>query len=275
MKVRWRARAFTVVALGMMGSLGALAWVRLRIAAQNEQQRREDELSQRRVEWSRKYSPELYREAVSDEEAKVLKGLYAEIARAYTNSQLDVMIESIGVLSNRVQNIPDNQFFEMERLVYKPFVGGFCDTRSFEPFHDAKTFERYAAVNCEMAKFIGRISFQRKDYWDAHLLKVESQTYAKLRKYAEDFDKEGRSDLAEIANRYLRGWIDFIESDEGISKGLAHYQYEQGMALNVREGRQVITPKHATGLARYMAEPLQKKGYTPKWLDVEFPLPSK
>ena len=248
-----------------------LVWVCLRISSQKERQGREDDLRQRRVEWSRKYSSELHREAVSDEEAKALKGLYAEIARAYTTGQPDVMLECIGALSNRVQNIPDYLFCEMERLVYAPFVHGFCDMRSLEVFHDTMAFERYAAANFEMAKFISRTCFQRKDYWDSHLLIVECGTFAKLRKYAEFFDRERRSELAEVANRYLGLWIDFIESDEGISRTLARNQYEQHMALNDREGRQVITHKHATRLARAMAEPLQKKGYAPKWVDAEFP----
>lgn len=262
-------KVFLVCSLSCIGFV--LVWVCLRIASQKEQQRREEDLRLRRVEWSRKYSSELHREAVSEEEAKALKGLYAEIARAYTNDQPDVMLECIGALSNRVQNIPDNLFCEMERLVYAPFVHDFCDMRLLETFHDAKAFERYAAANCEMAKFISRTCFQRKDYWDAHLLIVECQTFAKLRKYAEVFDRECHSGLAEAANRYLGLWIDFIESDEGISRTLARNQYEQHMALNVREGRQVITHKHATRLARAMAEPLQKKGYEPKWVDAEFP----
>lgn len=246
-------------------------WVCACISSQKERQREEDELRQRRAEWSRKYSPELYREAVSGEEGKALKDLYAEMACAYTNNQLHIMLDRMVALSNRVQNIPDHQFFEMEHLVYAPFVDGFCDMRSSETFNRPEAFEQYAAVNCEMAKFIGRICFQRKDYWDAHLLKVESRTYAKLRKYSEVFDREGRSEWAEIAKRYLGMWVDFIESDDGISRRLAHYQYEQHMALNDREGRQVITHKHATRLARAMAEPLQKKGYAPKWVDAEFP----
>lgn len=262
-------KVFLLCALSCIGLV--LVWVCLRIALQKEQQREEGELRQRRAEWSRKYSSELHREAVSEGEAKALKGLYAEIACAYTNVQPGVMLDCIGALSNRVRNIPDNLFTEMERLVYVPFVHGFCEMRSLEAFHDAEAFERYAAVNCEMAKFISRMCFQRKDYWDAHLLIVECQTFAKLRKYAEVFDREGRSGLAEVANRYLGSWVDFIESDEGISRVLARNQYEQHMALNVREERQVITHEHATRLARAMAEPLKKKGYTPKWVDAEFP----
>ena len=248
-----------------------LAWVCLRVASQKERLRGEDELRQRRVEWSWNYSPELHREAVSDEEARALNDLYAGIARAYTNDQLDVMLECIGALSNRVQNISDKLFCEIEQVIYVPFVHGFCNARSHETFQDAETFEQYLAVNCEMAKFIGRTCFQRKDYWAAHLLIVECQTYAKLRKYSEAFDRDGRAGLANVAKRYLGAWIDFIESDEGISRVLARKQFEQHMALNIREGRQVVTHKHATRLARAMAEPLKKNGYTPKWLDEEFP----
>ena len=253
----------------------ALCWMRLCVSSQNERQREEEDFGKRRMEWSRKYAPELYREDVGDEEARALKCLYAEIARAYTNNQLNVMLECIGALSNRVQNIQDNLFYGMEHLIYAPFVDGFCNMRSFDFFPTPEAFEQYADINCEMAKFIGRMCFLRKDYWDAHLLKIESETFAKLRKYSEEFMKEGRSDLAHVANRHIDKWKEFIESNEGISRLLARYQYEQHMDLNVREGRQVVTHEHATRLARAMAEPLKKAGYTPKWLDEDFPYPSK
>ena len=154
------------------------------------------------------------------------------------------------------------------------FDDAFLRTGRLLDFGDAEEFERFAWANTEVSVFYGGLYLREKRFEMS--LCVEYLTFLRFRKYREKFHAEGKNDLEQMALRFIDLWIAHIESPEGFTRravrGMIRQQTELVDAHRPGCG---MSKKGAISLGRAMSMGLVRNGYTPKWLDKDFPLPEK
>ena len=150
------------------------------------------------------------------------------------------------------------------------FDDTFLRTERLLNFEDVGEFERFAWANTEMSMYYGRLYIREKSF--EVLTCVEELTFLRFRKYKEKFHAEGKKDLEQAAQRFMDLWIAHIESPEGFTRigvrGMIRQQTELVDAARPGCG---MSKKGAISLGRAMSMGLVRNGYTPTWLDKEFP----
>ena len=191
---------------------------------------------------------------------------YRRAADAYQTRDLIALRTALSLCNN----CP----IEIERILLSPFNRGFLRTDTLQEFSRVGDFECFAWANIEVAMFFGRSCFREKSYEIP--ISIEYLTFLRFRKYKEKFHAEGKKDLEQVAQRFMDLWIAHIESPEGFTRigvrGMIRQQTELVDAARPGCG---MSQKGAISLGRAMSMGLVRCGYTPKWLDAEFPLPSK
>ena len=93
-----------------------------------------------------------------------------------------------------------------------------------------------------------------------------------LQGYRDKFEREGKGEFISTVERLAADWIDQIESEKGFTREYARSQ-KNGLWRLVEKGE--LTEEALMANVRSCVQPLKERcGYTPKWLDVEFPAPS-
>lgn len=154
------------------------------------------------------------------------------------------------------------------------FDNSFLRTERLYDFDRVDDFERFAWVNTEVAMYYGRLYLRGKDF--EILTCIEEFSFLRFKNYKEKFHSEGKKDLEQVAQRFMDLWIAHIESPEGFTRiglrGLVRQRTELDEAVRPGGG---VSQKAVIEFGRGMARGLVSCGYTPKWLDVDFPLPQK
>ena len=159
---------------------------------------------------------------------------------------------------------------EVERILLSPFNRSFLRTDILQDFERVEDFERFSWVNTEVSMFFGMLYARGREF-DV-LTCLEELSFLRFRKYKEKFHIEGKKDLEQMAQRFMDLWIAHIESPEGFTRiglrGLVRQRTELDEALRPGGG---VSKKAVIEFGRGMTRGLIRCGYTPKWLDVDFP----
>ena len=186
---------------------------------------------------------------------------YRRAADAYQNGDLIALRTALYSLPA----FPDNK--TPLRLA---FDDSFLFTERLQDFTDAGVFERFAWANTEVAMYYGRLYLRGRKF--EILTCIEEFSFLRFRKYKEKFHAEGKKDLEQIAQRFMDLWIAHIESPEGFTRiglrGLVRQRTELDEALRPGSG---VSQKAVIEFGRGMTRGLIRCGYTPKWLDKDFP----
>ena len=165
----------------------------------------------------------------------------------------------------------NNSPIVIERILLAPFNRSFLRTDSLKDFSSVDEFARFAWANTEVSMFFGRMYIRGKEFEIA--IGAEYLTFLRFRKYMEKFHAEGKTDLEQMARHFMDLWIAHIESPDGFTRlgvrGMIRQQTELVDAARPGCG---MSRKGAISLGRGMTRGLISCGYTPKWLDVDFPL---
>ena len=147
----------------------------------------------------------------------------------------------------------------------------FLRTEQLQDFSCVDDFERFALVNTEVSMYYGRLHLRGREF--EVLTCIEELAFLRFRKYMEKFHAEGKTDLEQMARHFMDLWIAHIESPDGFTRlgvrGMIRQQTELVDAARPGCG---MSRKGAISLGRGMTRGLISCGYTPKWLDVDFPL---
>ena len=151
------------------------------------------------------------------------------------------------------------------------FDDAFLRAERLLDFEDVGEFERFAWVNTEVSMYYGRLYLRGRNF--EILTCIEELTFLRFRKYKEKFLAEGKKDLEQVAQRFMDLWIAHIESPEGFTRiglrGLIRQRTELDEAVRPGSG---VSHEDVIEFGRGMTMGLVRCGYTPKWLDKEFPL---
>ena len=159
---------------------------------------------------------------------------------------------------------------EIEKILLSPFNSGFLRTNELQEFSRVEDFECFAWANIEVAMFFGRSCFRGKEFEIP--ICIEYLTFLRFRKYKEKFHAEGKKDLEQVAQRFMDLWIAHIESPEGFTRiGVRGMIGQQTELVDAARPGCGMSQKGAISLGRAMSMGLVRNGYTPKWLDKEFP----
>ena len=163
---------------------------------------------------------------------------------------------------------------EVERILLSPFNRSFLRTDILQDFERVEDFVRFSWVNTEVSMFFGMLYARGREF-DV-LTCLEELSFLRFRKYKEKFHTEGKKELEQMAQRFMDLWIAHIESPEGFTRIGLRALVRKGTELSeaMRPGSG-LPQKSVIEFGRGMTMGLVRCGYTPKWLDAEFPLPSK
>lgn len=213
-------------------------------------------------------------------ESNALAQAFKEIAEAYTNGSLSALIERMSAVPTVITNVAQSVFVEVLRPLCTSFGECFSVVRqvrvkgkvvslksNVRDFTDVKEFDDFAKRNIEVTRFLGEIEIKRGAA-SGYLVYLDKQVLKSLNKYREKFRNEGKSDLVARADDFIRQWHEQIESEKGYTRSHVRFQVK----LQMSGGRSRAS---AVAFARHFVAGIVAVGYTPKWLDEEFPLPPK
>ena len=191
-----------------------------------------------------------------------LESAYRKAADAYQARDLIALRTALSFCNN----CP----IETERILLSPFNSSFLRTDSLQEFSRVEDFECFAWANIEVAMFFGRSCFREKSFEIP--ISIEYLTFLRFKKYKEKFLAEGKKDLEQVAQRFMDLWIAHIESPEGFTRiGVRGMLKQQTELVDAARPGCGMSQKGAISLGRVMSMGIVRCGYTPKWLDVDFP----
>ncbi len=223
-------------------------------------------------EFCDKYLP---RDVPSETERASLAEIYGTVVRAYQNGQVHVMRESETLVSNRVVNLDHFVYDSLSKGAIKLLYGNFLlhkNLKKIEDFPTPEALSGYLEVNLALVRFLGiaaadRIGLENPvDWWEGSSLR-------NLVEYKKRAAALGIREYEKVVDGYLSRWIDLIESE----KGLTRIKLRRNMPAMLVRARMVgdASPAQVVKGVRSYALNLINCGYTPKWLDQEFPLPKE
>lgn len=189
---------------------------------------------------------------------------FEHIADAYKRGQIDVMRKYMGECPDCVTNMVQHVYVKLRQSCSKLFYDGFINVEELKEFLQTSEFERYVEVNRMMACFLGNLDLRRGAHSDGMVL-WEAIMLKRLKDYQDKFRREGKADLERSASRFVKEWVDQIESDDGLTHSWMWRQVSF-QCLLVEEKKMTLKQLHDVVIHRGVGT-LKAFGYTPKWLD--------
>ena len=150
------------------------------------------------------------------------------------------------------------------------FDDSFLRAKRLLDFNNVDEFECFAWANTDVAMFYGRL-YERSRKFEM-LTCIEELSFLRFKSYREKFHAEGRKDLEQTAKRFMDLWVAHIESPEGFTRiGIRGMIKQQTELVDAARPGCGMSQEGAISLGRAMSIGLVRCGYTPKWLDEEFP----
>lgn len=259
--VRW------VIALA---GLCAIAVIVMRATARQDRAARP---FRRGDEWQAGFDPPV-KQYVSPtaEEMRTYLQIVGDIVTAYSNGQEKAMYEAVARFPKSVYDLRGDDHHRVELSLALMW----CNERirfrkdGLKEYASAEDFERTMRVSMAMARIYGRFIVDSGLTADNTIVLIECGTLERLQKYKDKFAREGRSDCLQATERLFAEWVEQIESENGFTRVYIRRQDKAGKYF-VERGE--TTAEKMRRCVRGGVYPLQKLcGYTPKWLDEEFPL---
>ena len=207
------------------------------------------------------------------EEMSIYLQVVGDIVSAYSNGQEKAMYDGVARFPKSVYDLRGDDHHRVEL----PLARMWCNEQirfrkdGLKEFASAEDFERAVRVSMALARIYGR--FMVDSELEVHtIVSIECEMLECLQKYKDKFVREGKSDCLQATERLLAEWIAQIESENGFVRAYMRSQ-DQGLRRMRLVERGETTENELRRCVRGGVYPLQKLcGYTPKWLDEEFPL---
>jgi len=205
------------------------------------------------------------------DERRIIENIYREVAFAYTNGEVAVIQNSVSRLTNLVNRLAWYDYNPIVLVAERPFNERFLRNGRVMPFSSVNELSDYLNVNLAMADLLGRCGICRIGHEDTAAY-VELMTFYRLNQYRDHYRKSGPERYAETVENSIARWLEHVESEEGFSRTAAR----RCLVYSFRRMEVVgdITYEQAIVSARWPGLSFVKHGYTPRWLNAEFPLPA-
>lgn len=201
-------------------------------------------------------------------EMREYERIVCEIVSAYSNQQANLILECVKKLPDRFFELRGNDWNQAILPMNRAWFDGWSigePTMTFKTCEDLRT---WLLANLTFAKVYGTMLSKsgNMDMLPAFDVWVLTGLQAHKEKYA----KACKRDYLDVTERFIAAWVEQIESERGFTREYMRWQ-NKSLCRLVKEGE--LTPAKLRQNIRGNVWPLQKRcGYTPKWLDEEFPL---
>lgn len=202
------------------------------------------------------------------EEMQMYRRIIGDIVAAYTNQQASLISEGVQRLPGEFFSLRGKDWDEAIRPINRAWFAGWCFDEQKRIFSTSTQLSNWFQTNLTFAKAYGSI-LVRSGIKDS-LAAFDVWVLAGLQSCRNEFEKDGNSDYVEVTDRFIVEWIEQIESEQGFTREYVRWQNRELACLVVAgEISQAALRNNIRGYVRA----LQKRcGYTPKWLDEEFPM---
>jgi len=204
-------------------------------------------------------------------EMKLLESACKTIVTAYESGHTNGLEKYYGTVKRLELGVTIDNTEEVWNGLYRELHDSFLWTRYLLDFDTETDFAYFLKVNYDLSMYHGERLADRQSF--ELLTKVEELILDTLLRYRDKFKRAGKDDCAKVAEQYLQLLERHIESGDGFTrKGVRNIVWLNTEYVRaVRPGFE-ISKFSSVRLARSYVLGLIKTGYTPKWLDVEYPL---
>lgn len=193
-----------------------------------------------------------------------------EIVKAYSNGQVSVMQEWAGRFPKEAYRLRGDDLVKVIQPVSKLWFRECVRIGRLVFFATPEEFERQMGMRLALSKLYGNFIVDSGETADDVLVTLDITILNQLQGCRTKFEKEGKSEYLPAVERLMEDWIGQIESEKGFTREYARSQ-KNGLRRLVEKGE--LTEDGLIAHARIYPLLLQERcGYTPKWLDEEFPL---
>lgn len=199
-------------------------------------------------------------------EREELVSAYRNLHIAYTNGDVNAMQDCMSRMPSTVSNVLARILSVAEEDFYESVWSTFLIPTNLVEFANVEDVRRYFRVNLLAVRFLGDTDLSRRTY--SGLISMERRVLKKLNCYKEKFHNERRADMEACVDSSLAQWIEHIESERGYTRMYMRGQVTLQYGHVLKDG---WSQERLLDAIRRYADGLIKAGYTPKWLDEEFP----
>lgn len=208
----------------------------------------------------------------SEAERASLAEIYGTAVRAYSNGQVAVIRQCETLISNRVVNLDHFVYASLSEGAVQLLYGNFLLSKNLKKIEDFPTHEAlsdYLDVNLALVRFLGMAAAERLER-ENYVNGWEGLALRNIKEYKKRANFLGMHEHERIVDGFLAKWISLIESEKGLTR-MKIRRYMPAMHVRARMVGDV-SPAQVVKAVRWHALSLINCGYTPKWLDEEFPL---
>lgn len=214
--------------------------------------------------------PSLVKRYVPPTEAEMreYERIVCEIVSAYSNQQAKLILERVKKLPERFFELRGNDWNQAILPMKRAWFDGWSIGEPTMTFKTSEDLRTWLQANLTFAKAYGTMLSKagKMDMLPAFDIWILTGLHAHKEKYV----KACKRDYLDVTERFIAAWVEQIESESGFTREYMRWQ-NRSLGRLVKEGK--LTPAKLRQNIRCNAWPLQKRcGYTPKWLDEEFPV---
>ena len=196
-----------------------------------------------------------------------------ESLNAYSNSQVEAMFENMRLLPLKAYQLRGEEHLELERPINRIWREDWVLKKGAKEFALAEEFGRQLKNSLAIAKLYGEFMVASGTVANKILVTIDWIALKRLQTYRDQFEREGRTDCLNVAEQLLADWIRQIESENGFTRA---YMRSQAVGLRRFVETGELPVEKLVPYVRDSIRPIQEHcGYTPTWLDKEFPLSPK
>ena len=203
------------------------------------------------------------------EELQSYVGVAEEIVMAYSNGQVSAMQEWVRRFPKEAYRLRGDDLVKIIMPINRLWVRECVRIDRCRDFATPVDFERQMEMRLALTKIYGNFIVDSGETAVSELGTFDVTILKQLQEYKDKFERDGKSEFLPAAEHLIAEWIDQIESARGFTREYARSQ-KNGLGRLVERGE--VTEEELMANVRIYPLLLQERcGYTPKWLDVEFP----
>lgn len=207
--------------------------------------------------------------SVSDDTVDAVRATYLRLLEAYTNNQVELMRRIEMTMPLAITGMHQSVLFPLSTTFNRMFNERFLWAEDIRTFPNASELDAFLAANIEAARFSGEVLLSRRDF-SGNLLVLDKNMYRQLQRYKQRYVDTGCQEMADCVETYVRKWVSQIESKNGFMRKYMGFDLLLQSPHALQGSMSEVDLLKAV---RKSADGLVKSGYTPRWLDEDFPLP--
>ena len=206
----------------------------------------------------------------TDGERRQYMRIVGDLVSAYSNHNEMAIVELSDRFSSVVFRLRDKDHQDFIYPIGKVWTDEWSKNNVVKEFASVSEFKSNVRSFAALSRVYGSLIVESGLSANDVLVLIDCGVLERLQKYLDDYTRKGQKDYVVAAEDLISEWKFQIESERGFTREYLRSQ-NRGLAPLVKKGE--LTEAKFRECVRGCASPLLRFcGYTPKWLDEEFPL---